>query len=480
MIKRLFPFVLAGLALAGAPGCDLLDATGTDNPNLTEENVLKTPKPMAGWVRGLDRQAALAFNEVVINAELTSDNYVNTNTYFDQNLDALTILTVSASLQEALFAVSDLRASAVYGRTVVAGADAAHTADQLAEVYFYEALAHTLLGELFRLAPAEGGGVPVGGEAHFALARTALGEALQRSTDEARKTGYRILLARVLRNLGDRAGAAEAAAAALAADPAYLRLVAFDAVNGPANRMQIATFDRGDFDDLQPLPRLDFLDPKFSGSGATAAGIPLAKAEEAHLILAEAALAEDRLADARARMHALLDLVAARPVRTFSDAAEDRTQQNPGSRPNTAAWKVQASPDDPLRDGLVAGRKDADVTIPTVSGTSVTPAMVDAATTVDAAVELLYLLRQEVFFAEGRRMADLGVKWVLPERELLGNPNAVEGEATTPLIPPFLQPLAAELDAFRVDAPARTATVLHNLNRVIARNRTSDLVAPFF
>ena len=48
--------------------------------------------------------------------------------------------------------------------------------------------------------------------------------------------------------------------------------------------------------------------------------------------------------------------------------------------------------------------------VPTISGTSVTAARIDAITTVDDGLYVLYLMRQEIFLAEGRRMADLGMR----------------------------------------------------------------------
>jgi hypothetical protein len=63
--------------------------------------------------------------------------------------------------------------------------------------------------------------------------------------------------------------------------------------------------------DMQPLPRLDFLDPKYNNPSSNDP-IPVLKMEEAHLILAEAALSNGNLADAKTSMINALNLVASR------------------------------------------------------------------------------------------------------------------------------------------------------------------------
>ncbi len=181
-------------------------------------------------------------------------------------------------------------------------------------------------------------------------------------------------------------------------------------------------------------------------------------------------------------MQALLDLVGTRPFATVDDNAEGRTQNAPGSRPNTAAVVVRASPDAPFREGLVLTRNGPGLTVdvPTVSGTSVTADRVDALASVDDAVRLLYLLRQEVFIAEGRRMLDLGIRFPVTEPEVLANPNVPAGEVTTGFVPAPLRPFAAQFDAFTYDAAAGEVTILVDLNRVLAENRSDPALVPFF
>ncbi len=474
-----------GLALGTAlGGCDLADPTGVDNPNLTEDNVLDTPRPLRFWVQGLERQTAVAFSNYLTEAEIVSDNYDNTNTFYDQELDLLTLSFTNQNINNTLFAFSDLRESARYGRTVVAEADEGATDAELAETYFFEAVADVVLGQAFTAAPLEPEGAPAQPAEHLRAALGALDEALALQPDADRKTGYLLLKARAHHALGERTEAVAAAQAALAADPDYVRFIAYDEGNGVDSDIESALFDRASFDDLQPLPRLDFLDPKFAVAGGADAPVPLLKAEEAHLILAEASLAGGQLAQAKDRMRSLLDLVASRPHAEVDDNAEGRTQNSPGSRPTAADVLVRAGPEAPYRAGLVLTRNGDGVTVdvPSVSGTSVTAEMVDALATVGEAVRLLYLLRQEVFIAEGRRMLDLGIRYPITEPEVLSNPNVTGDGVTTGFVPAPLRPYESQFDAFTSDAlnGQVTVTILVDLNQVLAEHRSDPALVPFF
>ena len=380
-----------------------------------------------------------------------------------------------------MFTFSDLRESAVFGRTTVVEADEEATDDQIAEMYFFEGIASLYMGEVFHLVPLDPSGATVASETHLNRAIDALEQAISLTSDGDKQVSYRLALARTHHRLGNKSEAVNQAQQALSADPDYVRFVGYDAVNAPTNTMQNALFDRGGFDDLQPLPRLDFLDPKYYAvTGTQDSDIPFIKAEEAHLILIEAALSDGDLPGAQNQMKALLDLVATRPVATFDDNVEDRTERNPGTRPNTTAFMVRASASDPFIGGLVLDRKADLVTVPTVSGTSVTSAIVDAISGVDEAVEVLYLLRQEIFMAEGRRFIDLGIKIPVSDDEVLSNENIAEGSPETqPIIPAFL-PTGTEIDAITVDFTTFEATIQHNLNRILSQNRTASEVVPFF
>jgi hypothetical protein len=243
--------------------------------------------------------------------------------------------------------------------------------------------------------------------------------------------------------------------------------------------MQNAIHDRGTFDDLQPLPRLDFLDPKYNDQNAAKDfNTPLLKIEEAHLIKCEAAIADNQLEVAKGIMNDIIGLVATRPTTTFDDSTEDRIQGMAGIRPDSTNVQVAASPGAPLRSGLVLYRKGGPITVPFISGTSVTAPMIDAVGTADEALELLYLLRQEIFIAEGRRMTDMGVRLVVSEVERLANPNIKESDLT-PVLPPFMDAIKTEIDGIDYDAATGICTIKHDLNKVIVANKASDFVCPF-
>ena len=102
--------------------------------------------------------------------------------------------------------------------------------------------------------------------------------------------------------------------------------------------------------------------------------------------------------------------------------------------------------------------------------------MIDGLDNHDSALELVYLMRQEIFFAEGRRPADLGIRLPLCEVEAANTTNGAS--YTEAWIPQFV-PRNYGLDEFTVDDEAKTVTIAHNMNRIIVENaRTSD-AAPF-
>ncbi|MBO6524439.1 MAG: hypothetical protein JJ971_11475 [Balneolaceae bacterium] len=276
--------------------------------------------------------------------------------------------------------------------------------------------------------------------------------------------------ARVNYNLGNQAAAVSDANAAIAADASgdYVRYILFDAVNGPTNTLQNAVHDRGNFDDLQPLPRLDFLDPKFFDiDGTTDSDIPLLKIEEAHLILAEAELADGDLPGAQTAMTNVVTLASSRATSTVDDANESRNGDGTvAQRPNDGTYTVRASASDPFVAGLVIERTTT-VETPSISATSVEAADVAALATNEEALTMLYLLRQEIFFGEGRRMSDLGIRWPVAEREARINPNILASDRTA-TIPAYL-PTIVEFDAFTINGTE--VTIQHNLNRTIAIGR---------
>lgn len=470
------------MAMLGFNSCELLDPTEVINPNLTEQAVLATPSVMTPWVAGMQRQLALVTNNHVINAEIASDNYMNSQTFYNQNLDKLTIRPQDNDIQQLQFNLARMREMADYGLEVIAVTDASTTEDQLAVLHFYKGYSYLISGEYFSFLPIVPEGEAVESAELLRLANTEFDQVIGTlaTTDKFHKAAL-LGKARANYKLGNKAEAVQASNTLLAVDPSFVFYAEFDQVQGPVNTLQTALFDRGNFDDLQVLPRLDFLDPKYYFRGASEASpVAIFKAEEAHLIIAEAAVSDNNLQNAKEVLVELLDLVEERPTSSFNNAQQDRTQRAPDSRPNAADITVAAGAGQPMRTGLVIDRKSGNVTVATISGTSVTEEMIENATTEDQLLELIYLMRQEIFIAEGRRLSDLGVKFVVSEIEYLANPNIDENHpGVKAVVPPFIDQIKTELDAFTYDVQARTVVITHNLNQLLVNNKGSEFVLPF-
>lgn len=480
-MKNIRQSILSLAILLGVFSCELVDPTEVTNPNLTEDAILSTTNPMTPWVLGVRRQLALATNEHIVLTEIGSDNYQNVMTFYNQNFDRLQIRPVDTDVNAFQRELHRLREMADYGLTAVAEADPAATADQIAELNFMKGYSFLIGGEYFTYLPIAPGGEAVEWREFLQQAAAAF-TAAETSTNTTISAAASLGKARAHYKLGNKSEAVAAAQLAISKAPALVYYAQFDQAQTPVNRAQTAMYDRGNFDDLQVLPRMDFLDPKYYFRGASEASpVALLKIEEAHLIIAEAQISDNNLGGAEDTLKGLLGLVGTRTVSTFSNTQQDRTENNPGSRPDNAEVAVAASAADPLREGLVLDRQAGNISVATISGTSVTEAMIeDAMASEEAALELLYLMRQEIFIGEGRRLSDMGVRLVISEIEYLANENIDEDHpGTVPVIPPFIQSIATELDAFTYDAAAGTCVITHNINRIISSNRSNEWVAPF-
>jgi tetratricopeptide (TPR) repeat protein len=472
-MKKIIKSFLGVVSLLVLTQCELVDpTTGVINPNITVDKVIGQAGSTTAWLNGQERQMALVYNSLIVNLEIASDNYDNTNTFFDQQFDELAFSFKSVNVNTLQFTIADLRQSVITGLDVIFPADPTGTPVQQAELYFYKGWAELLAGEIFVALPLIRGSVAATPAQNIDAAIADFEEA---ETLAPTNASYKLALARAYYAKGDKANAVIKANEAIAISADFTRTVRFDATNLPTNTMQDALYDRGTFDDLQPLPRLDFLDPKYYGrSGSIESNVYIQKMEEAHLILAEAQLSDAQLATAQETMKDVIALVNTRAKDTFNDNIEGRTQGAPGSRPNDPDVDVRASATDAFRSGLVLSRA-GNVTVSVISGTSVTDAMVDAVATEDEALELLYLLRQEIFLAEGRRFADLGLRFPISEVEKLSNSNITDAQ-TVGFVPAFVP---TNMDAFTYDAAAEECTITVNMNRVLVQNKASNLVLPF-
>ncbi len=481
---RLVVLISVSLYLYGCE--DPSDDFQPRNPDLVVSAVLGTAESSARLILGCERQLALAYQEVIPIAELVSDNYVNTQTFFNQDVDGLTISYQDPDAADSQFDIQRLRTLANFGLDIMGPADPGYTPAQEAEFLYFRGIAQLLGGSYFNRLPIAADSIVGTRSQLYELAIADFTEALdvlERGAIEGGELSNSILLARsrAYYQNSDCAAATEDARNLLEASPEFIRYVQFDVVNGVESTIQDAIFDRGSFDDLQPLPRLDFLDPKYNNQidPTDDVDIPYLKAEEAHFIITESLLSEGDLEGAKQQLLTLLGLVSARPLVTIDDSAEGRTNETNINRPDTSSIRVRSSTDADFMSDLILDRGTQVITVPQVSGTSIDSSEVGALSSIDDALYTLYLMRQEVFIAEGRRSIDLGLTFTISENELLLNENVTEADVE-PTIPDFIQSRAGSIDAFTYDTEAGEVTITEDLNRVLVSNRESDFVVPCF
>src|SRR5690606_7647558 len=406
------------------------DFTDVENPNLSEESLVGQPNSATIWATGLERELSRTFNEILILAELGSDNYVNTQTFFNQFLDILDIRTTDPDIRNMQNQIARISKMALFGLEEVGPNDEKYELGTQADFHFFLGMSDLLSGMYFSALPQETLGVPIPSMENIQAAIESFDAALALSPEPE----YHLAKARAHYYLGNKAEAVNSANEALALDGSFSRMARYDALNGPTNTMDDAIFGRGTFDDLQPLPTLDFLDPKYSRvDDLTDSPLHYLKAEEAYLILAEANLSDGNVPAARTNLEDLLNLVGTREVRNISDGTEGRTENDPGSRPDNSTVTVNG------RTGLVLDRKTGNIDVPSVSVTSLTLAEIASLADNDQALVLLYRTRQEIFIAEGLRFVDMGIKLVINENEILQNDNISDADPSTiPVIPGFI------------------------------------------
>lgn len=475
-MKNLKYIILSVAACLSLSSCDLLLPDGIVNPNVSDDTFLDSDNAMQAWVNGANRSFAEAMGNYCMLMEILSDNYFNNYSRSSQVFDIPRILYTDADVADLQRYVGMLRETADYGIGTVAGADPATTREDLFNLYYIKAFSFILGGEHFRGLPdIEGGEIKTWRE-YLHTASDVLDRTLEYAGTDEEKALVHTLKARVYYRLGDRENASAEASVALGLSSDFVRQVEFDGDNAVNNPIQEAVWGTW----FQPLPRLDFLDPKYFQLSATEQRpINIAKAEENYLILAEASLAAMDEAGAKDYMRQLLALVKSRPVQDgINDQLEGRFNGGFKHYPDSPEYRVAASEGDPFREGLVLDRrKPALVSIPYISGTSVTDEMIDNASGIDGTLELLYLMRQEIFFAEGRRVADLGIRLPVCEVEAASNPSAAG--YIDAVIPPFI-PLDQGMDDFAMDEDTKEVTIKYNMNRIIVENKSSEYVAPFF
>ena len=468
-------YIAAAIALMSLNGCDLVAPDEIINPNVDESTFLSSDNPMETWVNGTEKEFALHMSDFVELMEILSDNYFNNYTRSSKVFDIPQLLYTDADVTTLQRHIGSLREMADYGLSTVAQADNNVNDAQRFHLLYIKAYSFILAGDFFNALPLENGGDIVEWAGQMQKAMEVLDEALPLANTANDKAFIHTLYARAAYRIGDKEKATSHARQALALSEDLCRQVRYDHKNGVLNGAQEAIWS----DWFQPLPRLDFLDPKyFQMTSDEQCPITIAKSEENHLILAEAALSENDLASCKTHLSNLLALVSRRPVQTgINDQLEGRYNGGLKAFPNAPEYRVQASPEDSLRSGLIIDRRPPHlISIPYISGTSVTQEMIDNLSSHDSALELVYLMRQEIFFAEGRRPSDLGIRLPLCEVEAARISDA--SKYTEAWMPAFV-PANYGLDDFTVDDTNKTVTIKHNMNRVITKNSHSAEVAPF-
>ncbi len=472
--------VACAMTLMSLSACDLISPSDIVNPNVDEDTFKHTTNALQSWVNGTNSTFATTVGEFVELTEILSDNYFNNYSKGSKVFDFPTILYTDPDVATLQRGVGALREMALNGLNNISKTDNTMTVEQEFNLRYVEGYSYLLAGEYFVGLPEENGGEIKDWKHNLNKAIGTFNTCLTLAQTNDDKAFIQTLLARAFYKLGDKQAAVSHAQAALDLSANFIKQVTFDGKNSVDNSFQGYTYGLPYGTAFQPLPRLDFLDPKYFQTTDPLEQRPIciAKAEEPYLIMAEAEIADNDLARAKQTMTSLLALVKARPVQKgVNDQVEQRDNGGYKKYPNSSAFKVAASATDSLRSGLILDRQAPNlINIPYISGTSVTQQMIDQCEGQDNLLRLVYLMRQEIFFGEGRRAADLGIR--LPVCEVEAANTASEGY-TQAQIPSFI-PLNQDMDAFTIDYEAKTVVIKHNMNNVIVDNKNTEYVAPFF
>lgn len=471
---------LAILAGALLHGCDFLDPTRVENPRATDTDLLGSPDPTGAFLAGLRAQFARAVGSQVVISEVTSDNYTVRGpgilSSWNSPRDVRpTDTNFTAFTQGIYWNLQELRALADFVLDEIVPADAAATSSRVAEIHYHRGMAYLLQGENFTHVPTGKDDVPRPAAELLERAIADFEAALQPTGSGGIDLAARAGLARANRALGNAGAAVEAAQRVLAEDPDFLFQQLYDPTS-VQNQPHIYLVVRA-LKEMQPLPRLDFMDPKYLSRSA---GIAIAKAEEMHLILAEAALAGGQLAAALQHVADAISLALERGTTLFTDD-DPRYNEDLTIRPRDASILVRADPASPLRAGLVLDRPGVEIPIPTVSGTSLSADSILALTDPEDIWHAFHLARQEILFLEGRRMSDLGIRLPMMLREIEQNPGIDPGDPGTLVVVPDYIPAGSDMNRFDPKSPydgnaqltTVEVTIRHDLNRSLATNRVN-------
>ncbi|MFC2084275.1 hypothetical protein ACFLS9_04390, partial [Bacteroidota bacterium] len=450
-----------------------VDPTEVENPAITEDKLFEDATGGADpLITGLEFAFSDAVNRTAIFTEVVSDNYVNTSTFISTQLDKPRNITPNDQYlgddREIYFKLQTLHSLAEFGLNTVLPADAEATDFDKAQTLFYKGIAIVILCENFLAFPLESGGQMIRAEDAIKDAIETLNEAYQFHSSGDHAINTKLALARAYRLDKDKLNSVIAANDALALSGDYIFYAQYDPIN-LLNRMTIFTVLRSQ-QDLQPLPRLDFLDPKFASYDGSDP-IPVLKTEEAYLILAEAALSDGDIQGAKSYLQETIVLAANRLVVPFLD------NDSRNGRPNNSALKVKADSEAQEISGLIYERSGSLVDTHPVSAISLNIDDIDALSSSEDLYQALFLIRQEIFFSEGRRMSDLGIRLPVMERQIDTNPNVSNGDYGTVVFVPDYIPPEDELDEFSLDENTGVVTINYDMNKILAENKNQT--SPF-
>ena len=467
-------------AVLAVAACDAIDPTNVSNPTTTDEDLAEATEPTVALLPGLRAQFARMINAYVVATEVISDNYSVHGTGLNQTMDEPATVGpdifngTGTSASGVYWNVQELRSLADFVINEIAPNDPGAPPALVAEAHYYRGMAFLTMGEVFSHVPHEEDGMPQ-------PADVALNKAV---SDLQAGAGFgaqaNAALARAHRLLGDAGAAASAANAVLGASSDFLYAPPYDE-QFLANTSVFFLVLRA-LQEMQPLPRLDFLDPKYTERDSA---IPIAKAEEMHLILAEAALAAGNVGEARSHLANAVTLAGTRGTVSFDDI-DERRNADLSLRPRSKEIMIRADASSPYRAGLVLDRPSDGLEIPNISGTSLSADSIAGLGSADEVWHALWLARQEILFLEGRRMADLGIKLPMMLREIDQNDNINEGDpGTVPIVPGYIpgspqyaMDIYTPLDLYDgVDPGAplvKTEVTVHvDMNKVLVANNAS-------
>ena len=101
--------------------------------------------------------------------------------------------------------------------------------------------------------------------------------------------------------------------------------------------------------------------------------------------------------------------------------------------------------------------------------------------TADELWHSLWLARQEIFFLEGRRMSDLGIRLPMMRREVDANQTISQGDPGTQVVVPSWIPASNQMDVYSPESlydadenlTTTDVTMAVDMNKVLAANGAS-------